>query len=57
MDSKESEFACLLLFYVMVVSGQLVLVPDCAVQVNHHTGPTGAVGQPVQTRVGPNDNT
>ena len=42
MDSYELEYAWL-------VSGQHVLMPDCGVQVNRHTGPKGAVGQPVQT--------
>ena len=57
MDSNQSEFAWLLLLYAMMVSGQSVLMPDCAIQVSCRTGPKGAVGQPVQTRVGPNDNT
>ena len=57
MDIYELEFAWLLLLYVMMVSGQGVLMPDCTVQVNRHTGPKGAVGQPVQTWVGPDDNT
>ena len=57
MDSNQSEFAWLLLLYAMMVSGQSVLMPDCAIQVSCRTGPKGAVGQPVQTRVGPDDNT
>ena len=49
MDSNESEYAWLLLLHVMMVSGQQVLVPDCAVQEIHRIGPKGAAGQPVQT--------
>ena len=49
MDSNETEYAWLLLLYVTMVSGQRVLAPDHAVQVNRRTGPKGAVGQPVQT--------
>ena len=49
MDSNELEYAWLLLLYVMMVSDQRVLMPDCTVKVNRRMCPKGAVGQPVQT--------
>ena len=57
MDSNKSEFAWLLLLYVMMVSGQSVLMLDCTVQISRCMGPKRAVGQPVHTWVGPDDNT